>query len=129
MFDKKKKGEGEEMHPAMKKAKMGVLKHLSDMASEAMGGKLHGLKKVTVASDSEEGLKEGMDKAKEIVEKGKIPGDSHEIADMSDSEEHEASESPAEEELEQETGEEDLSPEEIEKKIAELKALLASKKA
>lgn len=113
MFEKKKKGEGE-MHPSMKKAKMGVLKHLSDMASEAMGGKLHGLKKVTVASDSEEGLKHGMEKAKDIVEGG-LP-------------EAEESESPEMEESEKESEDEGLSVEELEQKIAELKALLESKK-
>lgn len=115
MFEKKKKGEGE-MHPSMKKAKMGVLKHLSDMASEAMGGKLGGLKKVTIASDSEEGLKHGMDKAKDIVEKG--------LPEMEGSEE----ESPEMEESEKESDEEGLSVEELEQKIAELKALLESKK-
>jgi hypothetical protein len=143
VFDKKKKGEKgdlhkadmEEMHPAMKQAKLGVLKHLSDMAGDAMGSKLAGLKKVTVASDSDEGLKHGIEKAKDIVEKGHIPGSSDMIdgGDEEGSDAEEASESPEEEAHEQESGEEggdeDLSPEDIEKKIAELQALLHSKKA
>lgn len=50
-----------------KKAKIDVVQHLRDMASEAMGDKMDGLKKVSVMSDSPEGLKEGLDKAREVV--------------------------------------------------------------
>lgn len=98
-----------EMDPMAKEAKLGVLKHLSDMASEAMTGKLGGLKKVTVASDSKDGLKKGLDKAEELVE-GEEPS-----MEMDESEE-EMSAEPA-------SGYEDLTPEEIEAKIQELMAL------
>jgi len=63
----KKKKEGKSMPEHEKNAKLGVMEDLHKMASNAMGGKLSGLKKVTVASDSPEGLSHGLDKAKEIM--------------------------------------------------------------
>ncbi len=102
----KEKEEMPEMDPMAKEAKLGVLKHLSDMAAEAMGSKLGGLKKVTVASDSEEGLKKGLDKAEDIVEGSP-----------------ELEESEEESESEPEMGYEELSPEEIDAKIQELMEL------
>lgn len=58
---------GREMSPMEKKAKMGIMKDIQEMASKSMGGKLDGLKKVTVAGSSPEAVEEGLDKAKEIV--------------------------------------------------------------
>lgn len=55
------------MHPMEQKAKMGVMEDLQKMAHDAMGGKLKGMKKVTVASDSEEGLEHGLDKAHDVI--------------------------------------------------------------
>lgn len=66
LFSKKKK-EDKEMSAPEKKAKSSVLETLRDYASEQMGKKLGGLKKVTVASDSEEGLEKGLEKAKQIL--------------------------------------------------------------
>lgn len=65
---KKKAGSGKEMDPKYKNAKMGVLKQISDMASEAMGNGIKGIKKVEVAADSEEGLQKGLEKASDMVE-------------------------------------------------------------
>lgn len=65
----KKKKDGKELSEVEGKAKETVLSDLKDMAGKAMSDKLNGLKKVSVASDSEEGLKKGLDKAKDIVEK------------------------------------------------------------
>lgn len=59
-----------DLHPAEKQAKMDVVNELRQMASEAMHDKMDGLKKVSVMSDSEEGLKHGLDKAKEVVSGG-----------------------------------------------------------
>ena len=74
LFAKKKKIGNNE-----KEAKMGVMKEISDMAGAAMGDKLKGLKKVSVMSDSKEGLEKGLDKAKDMVE----PSDSdQELEDM-----------------------------------------------
>lgn len=51
-------------------AKLKLLKDLKkEMLGEMFGDKMEGLKKVTVASDSEEGLEEGLDKAQEIMKK------------------------------------------------------------
>lgn len=69
MHDKLKKilGKKRDLQPREKAAKMDVVKHLRDMASEEMGSKLDGLKKVSVMSDSKQGLAKGLDKAKQIV--------------------------------------------------------------
>lgn len=63
MYENKKK-----LSPLEQKSKMDVVKNLRDMASQSMSDRLGDLKKkVTVASDSDEGLKHGLEKAKEIV--------------------------------------------------------------
>lgn len=109
--DKKK------MSPSEKEAKMSVLKDLKSVAEEAMGDDLKGMKKVTVAADSEEGLEEGMDKAKELL-KAKM-------GDMSPADaEHE------EEEMEEESEDsEDMSEEELDAKIAKLMEMKKKLKA
>lgn len=66
LIDKKKKA-GHELSPVESAAKHSVLNDLKGMAGKAMSDKLQGLKKVSVASDSEEGLKHGLEKAHEIV--------------------------------------------------------------
>lgn len=65
-------GKKKEMSPAEKKAKLAALGEANGMASKMMKDGLSGLKKVTVASDSKEGLKKGLDKAEELV-KGENP--------------------------------------------------------
>lgn len=65
MKDKKEEGK---MHPLERKAKMDVMKHLQDMAHDAMGNKLKGMGKVTVASDSPEGLQHGLSKAQDMMD-------------------------------------------------------------
>lgn len=62
MFGKKK-----EMSPNEKKAKLAALKDAHSMASDAMKEGLSGAKKVSVMSDSKEGLKKGLDMAEKIV--------------------------------------------------------------
>jgi hypothetical protein len=57
-----------EMSPSEKNAKMSVLHDLKKQAQDAMGGKLDGMKKVSVMSDSPEGLQHGLDKAKELTQ-------------------------------------------------------------
>lgn len=108
----KKKGKKDDIDPTYKHAKMGVLKHISDMASGAMGDDIKGLKKVTVASSDREGLEDGLETAKKLVsKKGKaLDTNSFESGDeeMEESPEHEASESPEQEEEEHEG--EDESP-------------------
>lgn len=55
------------LDPMAKKAKLGVLGELKKYASDMMTNDVKGLKKVTVAAPDEEGLEEGMDKAKELL--------------------------------------------------------------
>lgn len=56
-----------DLSPAEKKAKMSAVKDLKSMAHEAMGDKMDHLKKVSVMSDSPEGMKHGLDMAKQVV--------------------------------------------------------------
>lgn len=91
-----------------KDAKKGMLKGLSDQMREMMGEGYEGMKdmkKVTVASPTEEGLEEGLDKAKEILKK-KLGED----AEMEESEEREEKE--------------EMSKEDIQEKIEKLQKLL-----
>lgn len=64
-----KKG-AKDLDPMEKDAKMGVIGELGRQASSMLGDKIHPLKKVTVASDSKEGLKAGLDKAAGLVNHG-----------------------------------------------------------
>lgn len=123
MMEKKKNMK--ELSPMERDAKLSVVKDLRDMAANGMADKLKNLKKVTVASNDEEGLAEGLDKAKELI--GKSP------MNHADSEEESASEdmdeSPADEEKEDMAM---MSPEELDAKIKELldmKAKMEVKKA
>lgn len=106
----KKHAEGKGLSDVEKDAKSSVLEHLKQMASDSMGDKLKGLKKVTVASDSPHGLAEGLNKAKEMIGDpgvhGEEPGEhlEHDEGHMmpnEESEEHEASESPEQEAAEE----------------------------
>lgn len=60
-----------DMKPSEKHAKLGVLKDLKDSLSDAMSDKMSaspvGMKKVSVMSNSPEGLSAGLDKAKQIA--------------------------------------------------------------
>lgn len=67
----KKKDSGKELDPMYKDSKMSMLKALHKEMSDMMAGGLkdhQGMKKVEVASDSPEGLKHGLDKAKDLLE-------------------------------------------------------------
>lgn len=59
---------GKPMDPQVKDAKMGILKEISDMASQSMGNDVKGLKKVSVMSNDKAGLAEGLDKARDLVD-------------------------------------------------------------
>lgn len=65
MLNKKK--EGKQLSDGEQKAKMDALMGMKDMASDMMSSRLKGLKKVTVASDSSEGLETGLETAKKAV--------------------------------------------------------------
>jgi hypothetical protein len=56
-----------DLSPSEKKAKMDAVHEMRGAASEMMGDKMDGLKKVSVMSNSKQGLAAGLDKAKGIV--------------------------------------------------------------
>lgn len=99
------------------KAKAEKLKELMDMIGGGLGDQMKGLKKVTVASDSDEGLKKGLDLAKDKVE-GVDDNSSplHELEEKSESPAEEKSESPEMEKSE------DAKIAELEKQLEELKS-------
>ena len=94
------------------KARDSVYDDLSEMADEEM---VKPLKAVKVMSDSKEGLKEGLEKAQEVI------GDGEESEE--ESSEESASEGEESEEMEE------MSEEELMKKLEEIKSALAKKKA
>ncbi len=120
IIDKKKK-EGKTLSPVHKEARSTVLEDLMDHLSDMGMDKVKGLKKVTIASDSKEGLAKGLDKATEMVEKS--PMEAMEDEDVSD---HGANEA---EEHEEESEDESESEDDIRQKIEELRAKLEAMKA
>lgn len=72
MHDKLKKmmEKKRDLSPSEKNAKMDAIHEMRGAAAEMMGHKMDGLKKVSVMSDSKEGLKKGLDKARGIVSHG-----------------------------------------------------------
>lgn len=110
MLDKKK-GHND-LSDVEQHAKKSVLEDLRDQASKAMSSKLDGMKKVSVGSNSKEGLSHGLEMAHDIVQDGmpELPTHSKEgkIHDMhGDSGIHreEPEGSPEEEALESESDE------------------------
>lgn len=78
-----KSKKGKEMSEDGMSAKMTALKDLRSMANDMIGKDLQGLKKVTVASDSPEGLQAGLEKAEDIVG----GEENEEMSEMSEDEE------------------------------------------
>lgn len=127
----KKKAEaqkGSPVNPDLLKAKSEKVKELMDMVKGMMGDDIDGMKKVTVASNSPEGITEGLDKAKEMMSgKNKI------LKDLEESPKEEALETPKEEATEDESkeihsGDEDSKIAELEKQLEILKAKKEIKK-
>lgn len=81
----KKMQEGKKMSPMEQQAKMDNLDALKNEMHGMMKGHLEGPAKVEIAADSPEGLKAGLDKAKDVVG-GDMPGaeDMDDGADDSD---------------------------------------------
>ena len=140
MKDLKNMGKAKKLSPIELKAKTNVLEQLKQAMQDEMGGKLSGLKKVTVASDSKHGLEQGLDKAKHLLgshedaDQEQVEGaeeDMHEDLDH-DHEEgespehqdmvmgHDEEESPSEEASE--SPEDEMSEDSLDKKIQELLA-------
>lgn len=66
MLNKKKQGKN--LSDQEKKSKLEALMGMKDLAMSHMGNKLKNLKKVTVASNSPEGLKAGLHKAEDLAD-------------------------------------------------------------
>lgn len=71
----KKREEGKSMSPLEQKAKMDNLTALRDEMSSMMKGDLAPGAKVEVAASSPEGLKDGLDKAQDVVSAGDDSGE------------------------------------------------------
>jgi hypothetical protein len=113
--------------PKSMEAKASAIKNLMGSLKEVMGGELHdGLKKVTVASNSPEGLKKGLDMAKKVVPTGMEDHNAPTPEGLEELGNEEALESPEMEATEDEGAEHGSDEErkiaELEKQIAELKA-------
>lgn len=128
----KKKMEGKKLSPMEKKGKEETLQSLIDEMMGMDSDKVKGLKKVTVASDSPEGLEKGLDKAKELV--GDAPLSEEMMSDEEMPEASEEEEMPEGEEesseMESEEGEDESldTEEEIKAEIEKLKEKLAKLK-
>lgn len=123
---------GKKMSPLAAKAKQKALQDLGDDMMDMGSDKIKNLKKVTVASDSPEGIKKGLELAKKVV--AKKNGALEEMGDFEEeSADHEAGESEGEELAEHESGAEEKEPEEMSEEelkaeIAKLQELLKEKK-
>ncbi len=110
MMEKKKKS-SREMSDPEREAKMNVVKDMRQMASSAMADGLKGLKKVSVAADSKEGLQEGLDKAKQILSSKEHDGMVEDAESCEPTEEKDEDMMPNEEHPDSEENEEDESSE------------------
>lgn len=91
---------------------------INDLMSMLKGGMASELKKVTVASDSKEGLSKGLNKAQQIIgsaSEDAEPSEESEECEVEESEEQQASE-------DSKTVDQDAKIAELERQLAELKA-------
>ncbi len=120
LLKKKLKDGDSKLSENEQKAKGKALGDLMSMAHEAMG---KGIKKVEVSAPSAEGLKEGLEKAEEIVE-GSMPESEESEKEYADGEIYEGDadnyEEMAEDEESEDEESEEMSADAIEAKIAEL---------
>jgi len=127
----KKKMEGKKLSPMEKKGKEETLQSLIDEMMGMDSDKVKGLKKVTVASDSPEGLEKGLDKAKELVGDAPLSEEMMSDEEMPEASEEEMPEGEEESsEMESEEGEDESldTEEEIKAEIERLKEKLAKLK-
>lgn len=103
------------LDPKVAKVKSESISEMLKMLEGIMGQDLKGLKKVTIASDTEEGLKEGVEKAEEILEAKE--GKEGESCEMEDSE---MPKSEKESEYSEDSEESKMAK--IEKELEEIKA-------
>lgn len=119
LLAKKAKEQKGPMHGPKMDAKAAMAKELSDsLGSDILDG-IKDMKKVTVASDSKEGLKEGLEKAEDILDKPEME-DSEDESEMEESEDESEMEEPSED-LESEISK-------LEKELEKKKKQLVSKR-
>jgi len=93
-------GKKKELDPAKKESKLGVLKDLKSTMSEMMGEDMKGkMMKATVAAKTPEDLKEGLDKAKDIV--SELPSEDQEMSEEASYEEDMLAECDTPEEIDE----------------------------
>jgi len=122
MKEMTKKGD-KSLSPNYKKAKMSMLEALKSEMSGMMGDDLKGLKKITVASPDKEGLKEGLDKAEEMLDKSEDAEEGEVCPECGMKHEDGMHKMPDGEMM----SDEDMPLEEIEAKIKELEKLKMKK--
>ena len=111
LVDKARKQEGKPKDEGKLRAKASMAKELSDMLGSDLTDDIKGgMSKVTVASDSAEGLKKGLEKAEDVLEES--DGESEDESESEDSYSEEAD-----------------SADEIEMKIEDLKRQLEDLKS
>ncbi len=120
LLEKKLEQGGKELSDDESSAQMSVLKDLKGQMGGMMGDKMNKLKKVSVMSDSEKGLKEGLSKAEDIVNNGQEDSDSRGIL-------HDPEEEMEMHGDEAEVPDEHKTPEELDAKIQSLMSLKKSK--
>lgn len=113
------------MDELAKKAKLSVIQDMKKAAEQKMGDKLGKLKKVSVMSDSDEGLEKGLEKAKQILGHESEEKEEEALHEAAESPEHEAAESKEEEKAEHASEEgihkdQDMDEALIERKFKEL---------
>jgi hypothetical protein len=86
MLQKRQREQGPQDEKKMK-AKASMAKELSDTLGGDIAEDMKGMSKVTVASDSEQGLKKGLEKAEEVLEDKMEPEESEDMEEKEDSEE------------------------------------------
>ena len=122
LMEKVKSQEGKPKNESKLRAKASMAKELSDMLGSDLTDDIKGaVKKVTVASDSEEGLKKGLEKAEDILEGDE---EENESEDSEDSEESDKGEGMHMRHRYRHGQSDSESPEDIEMKIEELKRQL-----
>lgn len=82
MLQKRQREQGPQDEKKMK-AKASMAKELSDTLGGDIAEDMKGMSKVTVASDSEQGLKKGLEKAEEVLEDKMEPEESEDMEEES----------------------------------------------
>lgn len=123
LLRKKSDEQGGPMKGPKMAAKAAMAKELSDLLGSDLADEVKGVKKVTVASDSEEGLEEGLEKAQEVLKSKSMKDESDEMEDESEEMEDESEEESEEDESEESEEMADVEDEiaKLEKQIAQLK--------